>query len=232
MTKFFYFPAPLSHLGELPIDRLLVFQDPIPAAGDALLRAHDAQSKFGATQGHDGDTVTLGLSFDGSMGLFRRPVASRKKMRIKGGVTTKHLRRNASTRYAIKARYAAFDPFYFAIAIGSLPMFALGGLKIGGGSDPQGGLPSSVERLGDHMGAWSVVLIVPGLLLGAVACRFWLRIFPRGTFAIGYGKNRHDKLESIRGVVIAGFLLSLLANILMSPYVLDSIRRLIESLYY
>ena len=99
MTKSFYFPAPLSHLGELPIDRLLVFQDPIPAAGDALLRAHDAQSKFGATQGHDGDTVTLGLSFDGSMGLFRRPVASRKKMRIKGGVTTKHLRRNASTRY-------------------------------------------------------------------------------------------------------------------------------------
>jgi hypothetical protein len=99
MTKSFYFPAPLSHLGELPIDRLLVFQDPIRAAGDALLRAHDAQSKFGATQGHDGDTVTLGPSFDGSMGLFRRPVASRKKMRIKGGVTTKHLRRNASTRY-------------------------------------------------------------------------------------------------------------------------------------
>ena len=57
MTKSFYFPAPLSHLGELPIDRLLVFQDPIPAAGDALLRAHDAQSKFGATQGHDGDTA-------------------------------------------------------------------------------------------------------------------------------------------------------------------------------
>src|ERR1700678_1206520 len=99
MTKSFYFPAPLSHLGELPIDRLLVFQGSIPAAGDALLRAHDAQSKFGATQGHDGDTVTLGLSFDGSVGLFRRPVASRKKMRIKGGVTTKHLRRNASTRY-------------------------------------------------------------------------------------------------------------------------------------
>jgi hypothetical protein len=99
MTKSFYFPAPLSHLGELHIDRLLVFQDPIPAAGDALLRAHDAQSKFGATQGHDGDTVTLGLSFDGSMGLFRRPVASRKKMRIKGGVTTKHLRRNASTHH-------------------------------------------------------------------------------------------------------------------------------------
>jgi hypothetical protein len=99
MTKSFYFPAPLSHLGELPIDRLLVFQDPIPAAGDALLRAHDAQSKFGATQDHDGDAATLGLSFDGSMGLFRRPVASRKKMRIKGGVTTKHLRRNASTRY-------------------------------------------------------------------------------------------------------------------------------------
>src|ERR1700733_16113705 len=39
------------------------------------------------------------LCFDGSMGLFRRLVASRKKMRIKGGVTTKHLRRNASTRY-------------------------------------------------------------------------------------------------------------------------------------
>jgi hypothetical protein len=97
--QIFYFPAPLSRLGELPIDRLLVFQDPIPAAGAALLRARDAQSKFGATQGHDGDTVTLGLSFDGSMGLFRRPVASRKKMRIKGGVTTKQLRRNASTRY-------------------------------------------------------------------------------------------------------------------------------------
>ena len=64
-----------------------------------LLRAHDAQSKFGATQGHDGDTLTLGLSFDGSMGLFCRPVALRKKMRIKGGVTTKHLRRNAWTRY-------------------------------------------------------------------------------------------------------------------------------------
>jgi hypothetical protein len=50
-------------------------------------------------QGHDGDIVTLGHSFDGSMGLFRRPVASRKKMRIKGGVTTMHLRGNASTRY-------------------------------------------------------------------------------------------------------------------------------------
>src|ERR1700691_3138373 len=99
MATSFYFPAPLSHLGEVHVDRLLVFEDPIPAAGDALLRAHDAQSKFGATQGHDGDTVTLWLSFDGSMGLFRRPVASRKKMRIKGGVTTKHLRRNASTRY-------------------------------------------------------------------------------------------------------------------------------------
>jgi hypothetical protein len=57
------------------------------------------RANFGATQGHDGDTVTLWLSFDGSMGLFRRPVASRKKMRIKGGVTTEHLRRDASTRY-------------------------------------------------------------------------------------------------------------------------------------
>jgi hypothetical protein len=100
MAKSFDFPAPINHLGGLRIDKLLVFREgPIPAAGDALLRAHDAQSKFGATQGHDGDTVTLGLSFDGSMGLFRRPVASRKKMRIKGGVTTKQLRRNASTRY-------------------------------------------------------------------------------------------------------------------------------------
>ena len=28
--------------------------------------------------------------FDGSMGLFRRPETSRKKMRIKGGGTTEH----------------------------------------------------------------------------------------------------------------------------------------------
>ena len=67
--QIFYFPAPLSHLGELPIDQLLVFQDPTPAAGVAFLRA----------QTHDGDTVILGFSFDPSMGLFRRPVHREKR---------------------------------------------------------------------------------------------------------------------------------------------------------
>jgi hypothetical protein len=43
----FYFPAPIGCLGEPGIGQLLVFrQSSLPAAGDALLRTHDAQTKF------------------------------------------------------------------------------------------------------------------------------------------------------------------------------------------
>ena len=44
---------------------------------------------------HHDDVIAWRLGevsyFDGSMGLFRRPETSRKKMRIKGGGTTEHL---------------------------------------------------------------------------------------------------------------------------------------------
>ena len=69
--QIFYFPAPIRFLGELGLGQLLVFREsPIPAAGDALLRTHDAQIKFGATQGPDADTVALSRGLDVVLGAL------------------------------------------------------------------------------------------------------------------------------------------------------------------
>jgi hypothetical protein len=54
-----------------------------------------------------------------------------------------------------------------------------------------------------------LVMIVVGL------AEYWIcKLFPRGTFAIGYGAKRHQRFTFIRNSVLVAFALSLVASVL------------------
>jgi hypothetical protein len=64
-AQILYFPAPLSRLGMLLRERLIIFrQGPKPGTGHALFCAGDPEVELGAAQGGNADAIELGSGLD------------------------------------------------------------------------------------------------------------------------------------------------------------------------
>jgi hypothetical protein len=130
----------------------------------------------------------------------------------------------------IEAFSAIPDPLLISVIAGSLAMLALAFLRIGPRNTV--GLPEPAVRVADLVDRWpwpwSTLLLLPALIAGILTYRFWNRIFPMGTFAIGSGIKRHDRLENVRWALISSFIVTLIGGILLSSYVVDLIRTLYD----
>jgi hypothetical protein len=79
-------------------------------------------------------------------------------------------------------------------------------------------LPSRWPRVSQGS-MWSGILIGVGVgllpqVLGVVLNRVRARYYPTGTFALGHGATRHHNKETVRTVIIMGFVISIVAGLI------------------